>query len=89
MDVEINLDVELGEIDLTLRDILGMKTGDIIPFDMPEELIVRAEGLPSFRGKLGRVNDNYGIKISSVIPRPESQKSELQLLQRQMTDDKQ
>ncbi len=89
MDVEIGLDVELGEIDLTLRDILGMKAGDILPFEMPEELIVRAEGLPSFRGKLGRVNDNYGIKISSVIPRPESQKSELQLLQRQMENDKQ
>jgi flagellar motor switch protein FliM len=88
MDVEIELEVGLGEIDLTLRKIMEMKKGDIIPFDMPDELVIKAEDLPSFRGKLGQVNENYGVEVTSIIPRPESQKSEFQLLQRTMSEDK-
>jgi flagellar motor switch protein FliM len=88
MDVEIELEVGLGEIDLTLRKIMEMKKGDIIPFDMPDELVIKAEELPSFRGKLGQVNDNYGVEVTSIIPRPESQKSEFQLLQRKMSEEK-
>jgi len=77
----------LGEVELSLRKIMEMQAGDIIPFEMPDELVVRVEGLPSYRGKLGQVNDNYGLKISSIINRPESQKSEFQLLQRKMTEE--
>ncbi|WP_435274270.1 flagellar motor switch protein FliM [Psychrobium sp. nBUS_13] len=88
MDVEVELEVGLGEVDLTLRKIMEMKEGDIIPFEMPDELVVKAEELPSFRGKLGQVNDNYGLEVTSIIPRPESQKSEFQLLQRKMSEEK-
>ena len=88
MDVEVELEVGLGDVDLTLRKIMEMKEGDIIPFEMPDELVVKAEELPSFRGKLGQVNDNYGLEVTSIIPRPESQKSEFQLLQRKMSEEK-
>jgi len=84
MDVEVGLDASLGEAELTLRQIMEMQVGDIIPFEMPDDVLVRVEDLPSFRGKLGQVNDNIGIKVTSVIPRPESQKSEFQLLQRKI-----
>jgi len=87
MDVEIGLEVDLCDVELSLRQIMEMQTGDVIPFEMPDELVIRAEGLPSFRGKLGRTNDNYGIKVTSIIDRPESQKSEFQLLQRKMSEE--
>ena len=84
MDVEIELDVSLGEAVLSLRQIMEMQAGDIIPFDMPDNVLVRVEDLPSYRGTLGKINDNIGVKVTSVIPRPESQKSEFQLLQRKI-----
>jgi len=87
MDVEVELEVGLGEIELTLRKIMEMEAGDIIPFDMPDELVIKTEDLPSFRGKLGQVNDHYGLEVTSIIPRPESQKSELQILQRTMAEE--
>lgn len=87
MDVEVELEVGLGEVELTLRKIMEMEAGDIIPFDMPDELVVKTEDLPSFRGKLGQVNDHYGLEVTSIIPRPESQKSELQILQRTMAEE--
>jgi flagellar motor switch protein FliM len=88
MDVEVELDASLGEAELTLRQIMEMQVGDIIPFDMPDDALIRVEDLPSFRGKLGKSNDNIGIKITSIIPRPESQKSEFQLLQRKIKPSK-
>lgn len=82
MDVRVGLDASLGEIELSLRQIMEMEAGDIIPFDVPDDVLIRVEDLPSYRGKLGQVNENVGVKITSVIPRPETQKTEFQLLQR-------
>lgn len=87
MDVEVELEASLGDVELSLRQIMEMQEGDIIPFEMPDELVVKVEGLPSYRGKLGQSNDNYGLKVSSIIERPESQKSEFQLLQRKMSEE--
>ena len=58
MDVKVEIDASLGEIDLTLRQIMEMEVGDIIPFEMPDNVLIRVEDLPSYRGKLGKINDN-------------------------------
>ena len=35
-----------------LRDILNMQPGDVIPVEMPEDMIMRANGMPAFKVKL-------------------------------------
>ncbi|QSX32717.1 flagellar motor switch protein FliM [Shewanella avicenniae] len=82
MDVLVNVDARLIEKQVTLRDVMELKTGDIIPVDMPEHLVMKVEDLPSYRCKLGRVKDNLALQIASKIPRPETVKSELQLVMR-------
>ncbi|MBY6186873.1 flagellar motor switch protein FliM [Marinobacter hydrocarbonoclasticus] len=82
MDVPVDLSATLLEQQLSLRDIMEMKAGDIIPVDIPEHLLVRIEDLPTFRGKLGRKADNVAIRIEERIPRPKSYKNELQLINR-------
>jgi flagellar motor switch protein FliM len=37
------------------------------------------EGLPTYRATLGKVKDNYALKINKKINRPEIQKTSLQL----------
>lgn len=81
LDVPVGFSGTLLEKELTLNDILEMKAGDIIPVDMPENMLVRVEGLPTFRGRLGRSGDNKAIQITERIPRPESFKTELQMVQ--------
>lgn len=62
-----NADVELSstltEAELTLREVLKMKAGDIIPVEMPELVTLRAEDIPVFRGQLGVSNDQLAVKI--------------------------
>jgi flagellar motor switch protein FliM len=80
MDVPVGISAKLLEFDLPLRALLNMKAGDIIPVDMPENALMFIEDLPSFRGKLGRKGDNLALKVTERLKRPESVKSDLELV---------
>jgi len=44
-----------------------LKTGDVIPIDIPEDFILEANGIPVFKGKMGISNENLAIKIKDQI----------------------
>lgn len=79
MDVKVGLSTKMLDVDLTLRDIMELKAGDIIPVEIPEHITVLIEDLPTFRAKMGRSRDNVALKIIEKIKRPESVKSEMQV----------
>ncbi|MFT7411762.1 MAG: flagellar motor switch protein FliM [Paraglaciecola sp.] len=80
MDVQVSLSTHMMDIKLTLKDIMELEPGYVIPIEMPKHITVLIEELPTFRAKLGRSRDNMALKIIEKIPRPTSVKSELQLL---------
>jgi len=80
MDVYVDLSTQLLEMDLPLSQIMELKDGDIIPIEMPEHITVYIEDLPTYRAKLGRCRDNVALQISEKIKRPESAKSEMNVL---------
>ncbi|GGP38540.1 flagellar motor switch protein FliM [Shewanella algicola] len=82
MDVQVGFDANIVEHEVTLRDVMGFKAGDIIPIDLPEHIMMRIEDLPTYRCKLGKSRENLALKISEKIARPETVKSELQLVTR-------
>ncbi|MNH13266.1 Flagellar motor switch protein FliM [compost metagenome] len=54
---------------LKLRDILHMQPGDVIPVELPDELILRANGVPSFKAKLGSHKGTLALQIIDPIER--------------------
>lgn len=80
MDVKVGLDATLVEKELSLRDVMEFKAGDVIPVELPEYLVMRIEDLPTYRCKLGKVQDNLALQIAAKIQRPETVKTELQLV---------
>lgn len=62
-NAEVELTSTLTEATLSLREVLNIKAGDIIPINMPALVSLRAEGVPVFRGKLGVSNKQVAIKI--------------------------
>ncbi|MGL5990439.1 MAG: flagellar motor switch protein FliM [Plesiomonas sp.] len=80
MEINVDLRAKLLDIDLPLSDLMDMRAGDIIPVDMPENLLVYVEDLPTFRAKLGQANENLALKITERLKRPEVMKSELSLI---------
>lgn len=81
MDVEVKLTAKLLEIKLSLRDMMELQAGDVIPVKMPDACTVYIEELPTFRAKMGQANDNLAIKITEKLKRPDVAKSDLVLLE--------
>ena len=69
-EAQILLKSTLTEVTLKVRDILRLKPGDVIPIEMPETVIVRAEDIPIYRGVYGETRGNVGIKIKDRIEKP-------------------
>ena len=82
MDVQVGLSTRLLQTDVSLRQLMDMKPGDIFPVIMPESLLVFVEDLPTFRAKLGRTHDKVAVRIVEKIKRPDSVKNELTLVTR-------
>ena len=70
LDVDVPLSATVARRQLRLRDILHMAPGDIIPVDLPEELIMRANGVPSFKVKLGSHKGNLALQVLEPVERP-------------------
>ncbi|EKP0307336.1 flagellar motor switch protein FliM [Aeromonas veronii] len=82
MDVKVELRAKLLETELTLRELMELQPGDIIPVDMPENLLVLVEDLPTFHAKMGRTKENVALKITDKLKRPEGVKTEMHLVTR-------
>ena len=66
-DVEVKSDLMSAE--MTLSEINDLKVGDIIPFDMPDSVVLEAEEIPLFRGSIGVSRGNAAIKIRERVTR--------------------
>ncbi len=64
---EVRASSELVRATLTLREILELKAGDIIPVEMPEEVMLRVEDIPVFRGTYGVHRGKAAIKIQGPV----------------------
>lgn len=70
MDATLELDLTVAERELTLRDVMQLEAGDIIPVELPESLELRANGVPLFECQLGTSRGNLAVKIKDPIKRP-------------------
>lgn len=64
---QVELSVNLGTAELPLRDMLTLKAGDIIPFDLPPLVTVRAEEVPVFRGMYGTAGGHAAVQTVEMI----------------------
>ncbi|MBV4451863.1 MULTISPECIES: flagellar motor switch protein FliM [Pseudomonas] len=69
LDVDVPLSATVARRQLRLRDILHMQPGDIIPVELPQEMIMRANGVPSFKVKLGSHKGNLALQVVEPINR--------------------
>ncbi|WP_432453617.1 MULTISPECIES: flagellar motor switch protein FliM [unclassified Agarivorans] len=90
MDVPVGLHTKLLETDVTLRQLMHLKVGDVIPVVMPETAMLFVEDLPSYRVKIGQSNEKMALKIETQLKRPDTVKSDLELVvssSRRLTSD--
>ncbi|AMB85313.1 flagellar motor switch protein FliM [Pseudomonas agarici] len=69
LDVAVPLSATVARRQLRLRDILHMQPGDVIPVELPEDMVMRANGVPSFKVKLGSHKGNLALQVIEPIER--------------------
>ena len=69
LDVDVPIGATVARRQLKLRDILHMQPGDVIPVEMPEEMIMRANGVPAFKVKMGSHKGNLALQVIEPIER--------------------
>ncbi len=67
MHAKVEVSALLGEKEMKFSDLVDLKEGDIIPFDMPESVLLLAEEMPVLRGKYGQHNDKAAISVTEII----------------------
>ena len=71
MSATVGLDCTIAEKEISLRDIIDLQKGDVIPIDMPEELMLTANGVPVFNTRLGQSKGNMALQVINRIDRTE------------------
>jgi flagellar motor switch protein FliM len=69
-NVVIDLKAELAEIPTTWSDLYHAKPGDVLPFDMPESVVVTSGGIPLFSGEHGESNGMNAVKVDKLYEHP-------------------
>ncbi len=60
----VSLSATLGESDLSLRQVLELSPGDVLPIKSPDDVTVKVDEVTVFRGKFGVANGNNAVKIT-------------------------
>lgn len=68
-DATMDLSVVLCRKRITLRDLVRIRPGDVIPVDMPDHATVLLEGVPCFEGSVGLSRNKYAVKIARRLSR--------------------
>ncbi len=68
--MDITISADLTETELTLGELAELKPGDIIPIELPEQILVKAEAIPVFRATYGTADNRWAVKITEMIERP-------------------
>ena len=63
LTADVDLEVTLAEPVITLRDLLELAPGDVIPIDFPPTVLARTEGIPVFRAKPGTSNRAFALQV--------------------------
>ncbi len=71
-EAELELQVEFVRKQLTVRQLLSLRNGDVIPIEMPELLTARVQGIPIFVGRYGIHGERYALQFEHGVT-PESE----------------
>jgi flagellar motor switch protein FliM len=67
MRVGVPVNSVLMEKNMSIRSVLSLKKGDVIPIDMPDLVSLNAAHVPIFNGKVGISDGNYAVQITERI----------------------
>ncbi|OIQ81767.1 flagellar motor switch protein FliM [mine drainage metagenome] len=69
---EVKLVANLSEVEVTVRELLQMKIGDVFKLDIPESITAQVEGVPVLECGFGVHNGQYALKVKKFLAAEDS-----------------
>ncbi len=67
MNARIDMQGLFAEKQIPVKDLINFKPGDIIPIDLPEQVLLLAEDMPIIRGQYGEHQGSAAVKVEEVV----------------------
>jgi len=64
---EVEIIADLGTATISLRDIVNMKVGDVIPLDIPQSIEAKVDGVPVMECAYGKFNGQYTLRVEKLL----------------------
>ena len=64
---EVEIVADLGTSEVSLRDIVNMKVGDVIPLDIPQTVEAKVDGIPVMECAYGKFNGQYTLRVEKLL----------------------
>jgi flagellar motor switch protein FliM len=66
-DAELEIQILLGKMSMSLHDLQNMQAGDVLPFKKPESARAMIENMPVFEVEVGALGSQVAVKIIEPI----------------------
>jgi len=66
-DAEVELVSNLVTTTLTLKELMKVKAGDVLPVDIPPRVVGAVHGVPLVEAAYGALNGHYALKVERVL----------------------
>ena len=68
-ETHVNMTAEIGRMNITFQDIMKFEVGNVLNLgkSASEELVLKVEGLPKFKGHPGFSRGNQAMKLTGEI----------------------
>ncbi len=67
LDARVSINCSIAERQISLKEVLRLRAGDVIPIDVPDAHLVEANGVPTFMAKLGNARGNLALEYQEPI----------------------
>jgi flagellar motor switch protein FliM len=64
---EVELTVDLAEIRSSFEQLLNMRVGDVLPLNVPEQVVAKVDGVPVMECGYGLFNGQYALRVQKMI----------------------
>ncbi|SPB14076.1 flagellar motor switch protein FliM [Caballeronia novacaledonica] len=71
---EVELTVDLAEIRSSFEQILNMRAGDVLPIDIPQQVVAKVDGVPVMECGYGMFNGQYALRVQKMISASDTMK---------------
>lgn len=64
---EVEIVADLGTATISLRDIVNMKVGDVIPLEITQSIEAKVDGVPVMECAYGKFNGQYTLRVEKLL----------------------